>query len=673
MSTARRTIVLAVGTTAGAAAVAVLGGGLLAPRAADVAGAQDDGVLATRTRPVAATALPAFTDCEQLRRWYVARALPQVGPWGFGVPVLAYAERSSAGPASGAAPVPAAGPSGALDAVGSSATGTNVQEAGVDEADVAKTDGRLVVRLDDRSLVVTDVSEDTPVELSRTRLPGPRLSGAGLLLHGDTAVVVGDQPTYRSYRGPVPDVGSVPSDGVPDIGRTSLPQRALPSRAAIVSLDLADPAHPQVTGRQVVDGGAVSTREYSDGTVRVVVTTGYPSLPFVSPGSGRSTADAARANRAIVRGAPAEAWLPGVRADGGARTPLLDCSDVRHPAVASGFGTLSVLAFPADDPSALEATAVTAAGDLAYSSADRLYVATSREPGGGGVVTPLGEPSGPLLDDTATDSRVAPPLRTRTTIHAFALDGPRTTYVASGTVKGSVEDRWSLDEYDGHLRVAVATGPSWRPSDNAVVVLAERGDRLVETGRVDGLGRHEQIQSVRWLDDLAVVVTFRQTDPLYTLDLADPSAPRLLGALKVPGFSSYLHPLGGDRLLGIGHDVSRTGVDHGAQAATFDLRDTGDVRRTSVLALGRDTDVGVGWDPRAFAYVPSERTLVLPVQSWTTGRSRFVAVRVGADGSLERTGSWVARSWDPTGVRALPLGGDRVALVGDVVRVLHLP
>ena len=408
-----------------------------------------------------------------------------------------------------------------------------------------------------------------------------------------------------------------------------------------------------------MDGGAISTREYADGTVRVVVTTGYPPLDFVQPNQDRTPREAPRANKEIVRSAPVDAWLPSLRTDGGAGRPLVDCASVRHPMKASGFGTISLLTFPLDDPAALSATAVTAAGDLVYSSADRLYVATTDVA------------AQPLPRDVPNAAPAFTSVPT-TQVHAFALDGPRTSYVASGSFRGQVKDRWSFSEYDGHLRVAVQRPRASGHLDNAVLVLAEDGDRLVETGRVDGLGRDESIQSVRWFGNLAVVVTFRQTDPLYTVDLSDPARPRVLGALKVPGFSSYLHPVGGDVLVGIGHDATTSGTDLGAQAATFDLRNLAAVRRMDRIGFGPQTDVSTALDPRTFTYLPAWRTLVTPVQDWATGTSRFVALHVADDGTLSETGSWVTRGYVGDTVRTLPLDGGRVALVGDAVRVVDV-
>ena len=576
-----------------------------------------------RVVPAPASAgLSGFSDCASLRQWYVEAALPRVGPWGWNVPLFGY---------DGVAAVRSEAASDAHGAVGNSGTGTNVQEAGVDEPDVAKTDGSLLVRALGRRLVVVDVSGDRPRELSRTRLPGNRIQGTELLLVGSTVVALASEGT---------EVGD---------------------RTHVTRVDLGDPARPAVLSHQRVDGTLVEAREYGDGTTRVVVSTGLPDLDFVRPSRSRTAVEARRANRAVVRATPVETWLPGLRqGDGRGRHPLLDCTAVLHPEASAGFGTLSVLTFAATDPRGLTATGILAEGDLAYSSAARLYVATLAQQWWDDVVLLGG--AGELGRSPSTE------------VHAFALDGTGTDYVASGRVRGTVRDRWSFSEHDGVLRVATALGRGWLPRENAVQTLAEQDDRLVVVGRVDGLGRREQIRSVRWLGDLAVVVTFRQVDPLYTIDLADPAAPRTVDALKIPGFSSYLHPLGDGLLLGLGEHADHRGRSLGGQAAVFALADLTRVRRTGTLRMGVHDRFAAGWETRAFTYLPGQRLVLAAVESWGALGSRLVALHVGRAGTLRRVGSWEAGRSSATELRALPLGGGRVALVrggDDPVRVLE--
>lgn len=596
----------------------------------------------TLTPSAAATELTPFDDCEQLRRWYVAAALPHVGPWGLDGPfwpmpgplpidaavtggvrdtrVMAAAETGVA--EAGAVET---APQGVDEAVGNGVTGTNVQEAGVDEPDLAKTDGEVVYHLEGRRLVVTDVTGERPRELATLRLPGGAsagLSGGELVLVGDRLVVVA---AGGASWGPVPA----------DVRIAPFPGGAAETRLLVV--DVTDPSSPAVEHESIFDGQLLTARQHGD-TVRLVLSTVRPTIDFVVPRRGRTPVEARRENRRLVRESAIEDWLPTVREAGddardGAGDALVACEDVRHPAQESGYGTMTVVGLDPADPALRRTTAVTTSSDLVYASTDRLYLATTYD--------------------------------RRSGVHAFALDGLESRYAASGLLPGHVRDRWSFSEHEGRLRVAVALGKdAWDPRENAVVVLEERAGALAEVGRVDGMGVGEQIQSVRWFGDLAIVVTFRQVDPLYTVDLSDPTRPRVVGELKIPGFSAYLHPIGDDRLLGLGQDATRRGETLGAQASVFDLADLADPTRLSTVQFARWTRFTAEHDPRAFTFLP-DRGVALAAMAGPSGHSRLVTLAVGEDGSLSRRDSRVLPGWDGYGVRALPLADGRVAVLAD--------
>jgi len=597
--------------------------------------------------PVAAAdeELPAFDGCDELLDWYVEKALPLVGPWGFGyggyweqgdvaLGGLMFGRRTMSMPVAAAAED--AGATAATKAAYNSATGTNVQETGVDEPDVAKTDGKLIVHVDDRDLVVTDVTGNAPVELSRTRLP-KNFWGEDLLLVGDRVLVTG-QAQDNNFRGR---------------GLVGEAYMVAPGNSRMLTYSISDPEKPALVDDREYEGNLVEARQYGD-TVRLVIQTGYPQLDFVQPNRRRTESEARKENRAIVRESSIEDWLPTVVVDG-VRSPLVGCDDVRHPKTNSGFGTISIVTFDAATPAKASALAVTTSGDLAYSSTDRLYVAT-----------PVDRSFEQCFDcGFWPRMRIAPDVApAQTEIHAFELGGTSTTYVASGKVPGLVRDRWSFDEYDGHLRVATALTKGWETTDNAIVVLREEGSTLNVVGSVRHLGPREEIQSVRWFDDLAVVVTFRQMDPLYTVDLTDPTDPKVLGELKIPGFSSYLHPIGKDRLLGLGTAATKEGAGLGAQIATFDISDLKDPRQLSVLRLGREQELTASYDPRAFTFVGTG-TAYTTVNNWD-GHSHVIQLRISPSGDLTQVNEYPARY----NTRVLPISGDRVALVGDVVRLV---
>jgi uncharacterized secreted protein with C-terminal beta-propeller domain len=168
-------------------------------------------------------------------------------------------------------------------------------------------------------------------------------------------------------------------------------------------------------------------------------------------------------------------------------------------------------------------------------------------------------------------------------------------------------------------------------------------------------------------------VTFRQVDPLYAVDLTDPTAPRLLGELKVPGYSEYLHPLGGRRLLGIGQDASADGMLRGAQAALFDVTDLTAPERLDTVAYPRFSTAGAGTDPRQFTWLPERRIALTVVSAGWQGRIGWVSVLRLGDDRIRDELVPVELGDEVAEVRLVPLADDRVVLVtGDGVSFFDL-
>jgi len=649
-----------------------LGGGLISALAIGgmVAVGVAAGVVADPAPPPAgaATGLTAFEDCDALQAWYVDHTIDQVGPYGWDGQRWTMMREGAVSMDSPSA----AGSDAAKGAVANGPTGTNTQEAGVDEPDVAKTDGRIVVRLvNNQRVVITDVAGSSPREIADWQLPtGTYVDG--LLLVGDHVLVSGGR--------------QMAVDGME--GWSS--KIAGPTGTELIDLDISDPAHPRLESRTSWSGQQLSLRQYGD-TVRLVTSTGLPSLPFVVPRPGRLTENQAeQRNREIVRGSTVEDWVPGVssgtgsdRDSGTGSSPLVACNRVYHPKTWSGSDTVAVATFRPGAVDSASAVAVTGAGDQVYSSTDRLYV-TSTDWGGqmfmDGPQTSTQSDS--LLERGNEGGRdiFRPMTSPRTHIHAFALEGGDTSYVASGSIKATIRDRWSLDEHEGHLRVAV----SWPDRlggarENGIVVLDERDGRLEQVGELRGLGVDEEIQSVRWFDDLAVLVTFRQVDPLYTIDLADPARPRQLGALKIPGFSSYLHPIGGDRLLGIGTDATNDGQSRGAQVGVFDIGDPTRTRQVGKVTFGKESHLAASEDPHAFTWLSDSDAAITSLERWNSqgwapqGRvddgPAMVLLRVSPSGAISTEDLPSPGGWQP---RALPLDEGRVALVGSTVKVIDV-
>ncbi|GAB2611472.1 hypothetical protein GCM10027067_23680 [Pseudactinotalea suaedae] len=540
--------------------------------------------------------LAAFDSCDDLLAHLKGEAAEQVTAWGLG----------PSGPIMFAAEDQAVTDGAESNAGGgdSAVSSTNNQVEGVDEADVVKTNGEVVVTSVSGKIRVVDAS--TAEVVATIAVPGMSEGFAELLLDGDDLVVL------------AAEWGGWAADGAAPVERTTIHR-----------VDLSDPANPRAVGSTRVEGSYRSARMI-DGTVRLVLVSQPPGLAFTHPADGSLSAesDALEANRQIVADSTIDDWLPhrqpmDASGNGGEPELLLDCTAIGRPGDFSGFSTVSVITLDDDG----DATPTSAAGVLAeagtvYASTDRLIVATT-----------------PWWMLWAQDTDDGP----HTDLHAFDISEPgATTYVASGRVEGWLLNQFSLDSADGITRVATTRNPpsAAEPSSSSLVVLTEDGDELVEAGRVDGLGETEQIYAVRYLGpDLAAVVTFRQTDPLYLIDTSDPSSPRVTGELKIPGYSAYLHPWGEDRLLGVGQDATDEGQTTGLQASLFDIADTAAPERVGLLTW-EHTSSTVEWDHRAFllwedrVYLPAE-TYDWESDTDGTGKLQIGIVTVDlADGTL---------------------------------------
>jgi hypothetical protein len=173
-----------------------------------------------------------------------------------------------------------------------------------------------------------------------------------------------------------------------------------------------------------------------------------------------------------------------------------------------------------------------------------------------------------------------------------------------------------MSEFEDHLRVATTERVGGRTgSESFVTVLRETDGELAPVGQVGGLGKGEEIKAVRFIGKIGYVVTFRQTDPLYTVDLAQPESPQVRGELKVLGYSAYLHPISETMLLGIGQDATDRGRTLGTQVALYDVSDPANPRELQKVALpGGQSEVER--DYHAFLWWAKTKLALVPVASY---------------------------------------------------------
>lgn len=548
-------------------------------------------------------------------------------------------------------------------------SGTNVQELGVDEPDIVKTDGTRILALAQGSLHYIDTQADGgPANVGSLPILAAADSeyygydGAEMLVHGDRVLVSVNRSGWELPPAVRSSLGISEEDYQPVV--------------ELAEIDVSNPGAMRLVSSLYVEGSYVSGRLH-DGVARVVLSSYVHDLAFKYPWDflseddivvdewsggwddiayAKAEAEAEAYNRKVVSETELDDWIPAYALhehdSGTVQTGLLvECQRMMRPGTHAGLGTLDVLTIDLSQPLSLgDAVGLFSQGQTVYASPDNLYVATH-----------------PFMQQDEVEAfGEDPELRYASYVHKFDITSDEAAhYVASGEVPGYLLSQWSMSEHEGDLRVATTEWGFGDLSQSYVSVLRERGQTLELVGQVDGLGRGEQIYAVRFIDDTGYVVTFQQIDPLYTIDLRDPTAPAMVGELKIEGYSAYLHPVGEDLLLGVGRDGTAEGQVLGTQLSLFDVSDPSAPRVVFQEALGEWGSSEVEYDHRAFLWWGAENLAVFPVSTWSfdeeTGSESYfsgaVAYRVDPQagislvGTLEHTVEPVDELWYGNDIR----------------------
>ena len=535
-----------------------------------------------------------------------------------------------------------------------SETGTNVQERGVDESDIIKTDGEYFYVLRPQSLLIAEVSEAGPlVEVGRITFADYSYRQE-LLITDDRAVVVRlldpitQEIPFDEDNGPFPNEPFSYSRDQSEVLEIDISRAESPRLLRDLNLD-----GSFLTGRLVGDDLRVALQHHSPAP--------WPSLWRYwrhwdwSDGQWHSSEEYAQA---LERNFKLGNWFP-----------LYSQQDVIAGTFTYGHAIGCGNVFASEDP-------LPTRWNPRVSSAYMLSFDLSEGTGDWASVAVLGTVEQPTVYGSLDSVYLGAPHGngSDTVIHRFDVAEPlEPTYFGAGLVHGRLLSQWSLSEHNGYLRVATTEWDRW-PTVSSVSVfraVADSSDddarptgRLEQVGLVSNLGRSESIFAVRFAGDVGYVVTFRQVDPLYVLDLSDPMDPQEVGELKIPGFSRYLHPLSGGLLFGVGRDADpQTGRERGLQATLFDVSDPAKPTQLSVLPLGADAFSPVEDDHRAFRYHDGIAWIPVGPQDWRFRNDHdgaFFGVAVSSEGlSHEAT----LRVQGPAR-RAVPVG-DLIFLLSD--------
>jgi uncharacterized secreted protein with C-terminal beta-propeller domain len=476
---------------------------------------------------------------------------------------------------------------------------TNVQVAGVDEPDIVKTDGTYLYVVANQTVYIIrayPVFEATI--LAQFRITNVSISN--IFIRGDRLVVFGNTGGYYGYPLLEGDmkVGAISQDswwgGI--------------SQTAVNVYDLAERTAPALVKEIRIDGGYFDARLIGEYVYLVATEYTYNILYAVD-----------ETNYTLN--------VPQISIDN--ETQSIPADDIYYVDVPELSDTMTnVISLNLDTNDVVEKSFMLGSSQTMYVSQNNIFLAS------------LHYPYYPMLYRTGAESTTAEDQET-TILHKISIDTGSVTYIAQGEVPGHILNQFSMDEHNGFFRIATTSGNNWMEGSQTSNNIYILDDTLAQVSKIENIAPGESIYAARFLGDRAYLVTFVQVDPLFCIDLSDPYNPRILGELKIPGYSEYLHPYDETHIIGIGKEVDPS-IDAdkvhtpgavyytailGLKLALFDVSDIEHPVEEAKIVIGnRGTDSPALYDHKAFLFDREKELLIIPVSLYEIPQNKLDSV-----------------------------------------------
>ena len=467
---------------------------------------------------------------------------------------------------------------------------TNVQVEGVDEADIVKTDGKYLYQVNNDRIVVAEIYPSDKMKIKKIiELEKENVYPMELYLDDKYLVLIGTSnnaiPVYRSEQ------NSIMPEKYPYYNNETV---------KLIAYDITDKADIKKVREIELEGSYLSSRKIGS-KLYLVSNKGFNYRRILDDAEVNDTPsyrDTAVKEEFINIDYGKIGYFPG-----SVKPNYMIVAGIDFDLPKEGVNVSTYLG----------------SGESIYASAQNLYVAVTRH----NIIDR--DEDDPIIYDSAAPKKVEVKVSDReTVIYRFALNNGKLDYTGKGQVPGSILNQFSMDEYEGDFRIAT-TVYEYKPeiqsynNNNNYVYYRQTSyynnlyildEELSIAGKIEGIAPNERIYSVRFDGDIGYMVTFRQTDPLFAVDLSDKTNPKILSALKIPGFSSYMHPYGEGLLFGFGKDANENGQVRGLKLSMFDISDKTDVKEKSVLNLGQEYYHSEAIDNHKAILVDSEKNLI---------------------------------------------------------------
>lgn len=445
---------------------------------------------------------------------------------------------------------------------------TNTQVKGVDEADIVKTDGKYIYYLCGNNLVIVDASDDTSMKIvTKIEFDEEDFYPSEIFLKNNKVIVIGTESFYNEE-----------ASKEQEINYSRYEEYVV---AKVYNIE--DKYKPALERTVKIEGGYLSSRMI--GNDLYVISNKY-LYSYLCKEHKISELDEDEFKTEYTDTAV------------GKDAKCIEFEDIYYFQEFEDTSYLNILAFDVTNNKPADINSYLGAGQDIYASNNNLYIAKSKY----------------------DYKKYSDNYDLNTEIYKFKLENATCTFEKTGTVPGAILNQFSMDERDGYFRIATTDSRNWNDENNTnnLYVLNQN---LEIVGKVEGLAKGERIYSVRFMGDRAYMVTFVQTDPLFVIDLSDPTNPTVLGELKIPGYSKYLHPYDETHLIGIGEDTKIVNYGYGDIVTTdgmkmslFDVTDPSNPKEMYTVKIGeKGTYSEVLYNHKALLFSKEKNILAFPI------------------------------------------------------------
>ncbi|MBR0490680.1 MAG: beta-propeller domain-containing protein [Clostridia bacterium] len=462
---------------------------------------------------------------------------------------------------------------------------TNIQVENVDEADIVKTNGKYIFYVVSNKIVIVDIQNKAKMEkVAEITFENDDFKPSELYIYKDKIIVIGNESGYSTSKSIVREtLNSIYKKGIYRQNTTA------------IVYDISYINEPEEERRVKIEGRYVSSRMI-DGNIYFVANKSISGYDIVKHN---------------VEDLDENAYKPAYTDTAvSTREKLVDFDRVYYFDNIETLNYLNLGGFNVNNEKEADVEVLMGAGDTIFCSTENLYVAKARN----------------VYD---ADTRMN--FGKDTKILKFSLNNGNIEFKAEADIEGGINNQFSMDEQNGYFRIATTVGKTYNMDNSTSNSLYILDEKLNEVGRLDGIAKGEKIYSVRYAGDRAYVVTFKEIDPLFVIDLSNVRNPKILGELKIPGYSTYLHPYDETHVIGFGYDTkpnsSNTGVvNDGIKMSMFDITDFNNPKEMFTVKIGdRRTSSALTHNHKALLFDKEKNLIAFPISTYESGKTEYKA------------------------------------------------